>query len=75
MLIAGPSKEAIQQFKQVLSNKFKMSDLGPVSQYLGIQITRNRAEKKMWLSQEAYVHKTLEQLSMQNCHGMDTPMK
>lgn len=75
MLIAGPSKEAIQQFKQVLSNKFKMSDLGPVSQYLGIQITRNRAEKKMWLSQEAYVNKLLEQLGMQNCHGMDTPME
>lgn len=43
--------------------------------FSSIQITRNQAEKKMWLSQEAYVRKLLEDLGMEQCHGMDTPME
>ena len=39
LLIAGPSKEEIQELKNALSNRFQMTDLGPCSYYLGMAIT------------------------------------
>ena len=39
LLIAGPSKEEIQELKNALSNRFQMTDLGPCSYYLGMAVT------------------------------------
>ena len=51
-----------------------MSDLGPVSWYLGLKITRNISAGKMFLSQAPYVEKILERFGMQQAKGVNTLM-
>ena len=42
VLITGPSKQGIRDLKAALNKEFRMSDLGPVSYYLGITVNRDR---------------------------------
>ncbi len=51
-----------------------MGDLGPVSWYLGLKITRDLSAGKMFLSQAPYVEKILERFEMQQAKGVDTPI-
>ena len=50
MLIVGNSTKRIALLKKTLSKSFAMKDLGPAKQILGIKISRDRSEKKLWLS-------------------------
>jgi Reverse transcriptase (RNA-dependent DNA polymerase) len=59
ILIAG-SRAQITAFKEALGRHFSFKDGGAVSQFLGFQIKRDRANKKLWLSQKAYADKTIE---------------
>ncbi|URE07161.1 Retrotransposon protein [Musa troglodytarum] len=48
----------IDRLKKELSEPFAMKDIGPTKQILGMQISRDRKNKKIWLSQEKYIEKT-----------------
>jgi len=67
-------KEAIRVAKGWLSDAFKMVDLGELKLFLGMQITRDRSRKILFVSQERYISKVLERCKMENCHGCKTPM-
>ena len=64
MLIVGKNAERINQLKIKLSKSFAMKDLGPAKQILGIRITRDRASKKLHMSQEQYIEKVLRRFNM-----------
>ena len=51
MLIVGHDKNNMNRLK-TFGRKFAMKDLGPVQQILGMQIMRDRKNKRLWLSQE-----------------------
>jgi len=53
---------------------FKMKDLGSVSEFLGIEITRDRAARTLRLSQTSYIAKILERFQMSECKPTATPM-
>jgi hypothetical protein len=67
MLIVGNSRKRIALLKKVLGKSFSMKDPGPA------RISRDRANKKLWLSQEAYIEKVLERFNMQNAK-LDSPL-
>ena len=54
MLIVGQDASMIGDLKKDLFKAFDMKDLGPARQILGMEITRDRKAKKLWLSQEKY---------------------
>jgi hypothetical protein len=74
LLIAGPDKVEIQQLKEQLSTRFKMTDLGPCSQYLGMEITRDRDSKTLRLGQQAYILKVLKDFGMMEAKPVTTPV-
>ena len=41
-----------------------MKDLGSTSQILGIKISKDKMNGKLWLSQESYIEKVLDKFSM-----------
>jgi len=51
-----------------------MEDLGPAQYFLGVRITRNRQNKKIYLCQDAYIKKVLARFQMENCKPVSTPM-
>lgn len=74
LLIAGPDKEEIAKLKKALSDRFEMSDLGPCNYYLGMSITRDRANKTIYLSQKAYLEKIIKELGQWDAHPNATPI-
>jgi hypothetical protein len=52
-----------------------MTDLGPVQQFLGIQIERNRQKRTLRIHQRPYIESILKRFQMDNCNGVSTPME
>ena len=50
MLIVDRDTGKIDKLKKELSKSFEMKDLGPASQIIGIKISRDRTNGKLWLS-------------------------
>jgi hypothetical protein len=50
MLLVGNNMEAIKEVKLQLSSKFNMKDLDATNFILGIEIKRNRADRKLWFN-------------------------
>lgn len=74
LLITGPHKTDVQNGKQMLSQRFKMTDLGPTHYYLGIGIERDRGHRALHLSQKAYLEKVMKDHGMWECKPVATPM-
>lgn len=64
MLIVGHDARKIESLKGELSKFFAMKDLGPAKQILGMRMTRDRKNGKLWLSQERYIERVLERFNM-----------
>jgi len=75
LLIFGPSLAEIKKIKRSLRNRFQMTDLGPCSYYLGMSIRRDRQNRILYLSQEAYIHKVIHQFGMDDCTPVSTPIE
>lgn len=50
MLILGKDMSKIDRLKKELSESFAMKDMGPAKQILGMQISRDRKNMKIWFS-------------------------
>ncbi|KAE8710792.1 hypothetical protein F3Y22_tig00110319pilonHSYRG00355 [Hibiscus syriacus] len=74
MLVAGPNKDHIEELKAQLAREFKMKDLGSANKILGMQIHRDRSNRKIWLSQKNYLKKILSRFNMQDCKSIFTPL-
>ncbi|KAH7464539.1 hypothetical protein FOMA001_g17558 [Fusarium oxysporum f. sp. matthiolae] len=71
----GSNKEAIQGYKARLGEIFTMTDLGPVSHFLGVRITRDRNSRLIYLSQDAYFTRILKKFGLEDCRPVKTPME
>jgi hypothetical protein len=71
-LISGEAEE-IKRMKQILSNTYKMKDLGPVKLILGMEIQRTKNEIKIY--QRSYIREILERFNMSECKKVDTPIE
>jgi hypothetical protein len=74
LVLASPSKAAIQKVKDELRARFKIHDQGPTSFILGVKLERDRARRTISLSQPAYIRSILESYRMQECNPASTPM-
>lgn len=67
----GLAMEMIEQ----LTNRYTMKVVGEMRWFLGIHVIRDRANKRLWLSQEAYIEKVANQYLKHTEKKMpDTPM-
>jgi hypothetical protein len=73
LFITGNDAAEIAKFKQQMSSRFKMSDLGLLCFYLGIEVQQGRDGIK--LLQSAYARKILERAGMGSCNPCHTPME
>jgi hypothetical protein len=73
LIICGPNSNHIAEFKQQMMQSFKMSDLGLLSYYLGLEVKQKPGE--ITISQSAYAEKIVENCGMKGCNPVDTPME
>ncbi|KAE8723057.1 hypothetical protein F3Y22_tig00013285pilonHSYRG00271 [Hibiscus syriacus] len=62
----GPNKDHIEELKAQMAREFEMKDLGSAKKILGMQIHRDRSNRKIWLSQKNYLKKILSRFNMQD---------
>ncbi len=74
LLIAGSNKKKIHQIKKELTSRFEMKDLGAARVMLGIEITRDRANRQLLISQSEYTLTILARFGMENSRSVATPM-
>jgi hypothetical protein len=72
MLITGDNLEHICHVKQHLSKEFQMSDLGPLSYFLGIEV--QQTQKGFYLSQSKYIQDLLDRSGITDTRTVATPM-
>ena len=70
--IIRPDLSIIENLKTSLSQRFKMTDLGPILHYLGMEV--NIFEGEVIITQKIYVEKIFDSHQMSNCKPSPTPM-
>ena len=73
LIITGASCNSIKKFKALMAEIFKMSDLGLLTYYLGIEV--KQSSEGITLSQGSYVKKILEKAGMVECNPREVPMQ
>ena len=73
LIVTGAWAQDIDAFKWEMVAQFKMSDLGPLSYYLGIEVKQGK--DAITLGQRAYAEKLLECGGMADCKPSATPME
>ena len=74
LLLVGPKKSEIEKVKQSLNKRFKMTDLGPCSYYLGMSVRRDLVNWALFLGQRAYLDKVIRDFGMAECKPVSLPM-
>jgi hypothetical protein len=73
LIISGNSIKLIDKFKQEMAEVFKMSDLGLLTYYLGIEV--KQTSDGIFLSQGSYAKKILEKGGLLGCNLCLVPMQ
>ena len=60
--------------KHHLRRFISISNLGDLSIYVGLTITRDRPNKLIYISQGEYAERILKMFGMENCNSLSTPM-
>lgn len=71
MIIGASNERLLYETKQMMTDKFKMKDLGKLSYFLGIEFEQGDGYVKM--SQKRYIQKMLEKYGMSDCKPRATP--
>jgi len=72
VLLAGSNTSNIQKVKARLLLKYKMKDLGPVRQFLGLEIYQSSG--RIQVKQERFITSILRRFGLEDCNGLFTPM-
>lgn len=52
-----------------------MKDLGTAKRYIGMNISRNTEERKLWIDQKDYVEAILKKHQMMDCKAVNTSLE
>jgi len=73
ILIAGKDARNIAKVKKQLAGEFSMKDLGPISHFLGMRVTRT-ADGDVSIDQSTYVKDILARFGMEDSKAVSTPL-
>ena len=74
LLLMGNDLSMINKIKKKLGEAYHMKDLGAAQSYLGIRITKDRAHRRIWIDQEAYIDSALSQFCLMDGNNTKTPL-
>jgi hypothetical protein len=67
-------KPAVLDVIQELSKRFKLRDLGETNRLLGMEISRDRPNRRLYISQHQYTVNILDRFNMADCKPVTTPI-
>ena len=72
--LLGNKIDEIKRIKSTLASHYKMTDLGEINSYLGVQITCNRSIKHLEIDQSHYILEIINHFGMADANSMHTPL-
>ncbi|GJV42730.1 retrovirus-related pol polyprotein from transposon TNT 1-94 [Tanacetum coccineum] len=72
IIFAASTPELCDLFAKIMCSKFKMSMMGKISFFLGLQIFQN--PKGIFINQSKYALESLKKYGFDSCDSVDTPM-
>jgi len=72
IILCAKSIVKMNEIKKLLSNRFKVKDLGPLNYFLGVRVVQN-TDGSIWIGQTAYCEKVIERFGMANCKPISSP--
>ncbi|GJZ43808.1 retrovirus-related pol polyprotein from transposon TNT 1-94 [Tanacetum coccineum] len=72
IIFASTTPELCDQFSNIMCSKFKMSMMGKISFFLGLQISQS--PRGIFINQSKYALESLIKYGMESCDPVDTPM-
>ncbi|XP_057828666.2 uncharacterized mitochondrial protein AtMg00810-like [Cryptomeria japonica] len=73
IIFGSTNDELSQSFSTIMESEFEMSMLGPLSFFLGIQVSQ--LEHGLFISQTKYAKEMLKRFQMDHCTHVGTPME
>ena len=73
LIICGNNAAEIDHFKETISKRFDMKDLGDLSNILGLKVIRDRPARILEIHQEEYIDEVLQRFGMTDCKPVGTP--
>ena len=76
LLIISPSLANVTKVKSLLSQRYRMSDLGSAQQFLGIELNQIEYSGVHYftINQHRFISTILTRFGMSSCHGISTPL-
>ncbi len=74
ILITGNNERQVKILTDLLKQKFRMTELGEVRKFLGLQIERDIVNKTLTIHQTKYIENILKWFEMSDCHAVRTPI-
>jgi hypothetical protein len=75
IMMIGRHRPIIQDFKSQLSKRFDIKDMGEDTDYLGIEIVRDRTVGTLKIHQTKYCKALLKKYGMDECNPSRMPIK
>ena len=73
LLIFAPTTTETAQVKQLLASRFDVKDLGELKYFLGVEVVRDRKNRKIYLRQSRYIQDLLKRYRMEESNPTGTP--
>lgn len=74
ILIAGKNISTVEKCKLELLNRFEGRDLGEITSFLGISITRDRQDKVIKIDQSGMIGSIIQQFGLEEAKTKTTPL-
>jgi hypothetical protein len=72
--LAGKDSAKLDSVVEKLSKHFKLRDLGSTTQLLGMEISRDRPNRRLCLSQSQHITNLLQEHGLDDCKPVSTPL-
>ncbi|CAM9782913.1 unnamed protein product, partial [Heterosigma akashiwo] len=74
LVISGSSSAMVSDFKRSLASKYNLTDLGKLTQILGIKVTRDKLGKCFYLQQTSFIKEAISKFGLDYLPACRTPM-
>ncbi|KAK2069344.1 hypothetical protein P8C59_003930 [Phyllachora maydis] len=73
-LFIGPNIGYITDLKKWLNKVYAIKDLGPAAYFLGVQIIRDRPNRRLWLNQSQYIEEAVSRFNLADSKPISIPL-
>ncbi len=74
ILLAGHSNKRMTEVKKLLARHFELTDMGELTQFLGVKTVQKPKTEEIWMGQTTYTKSVLKKFDMENSKPVATPV-